>query len=133
MPTAFLSLLRALADSQRELETHVGGPDGATVRPILTRRRRALSVLRAAFMTGDPSEGWPRPAADGSVDMRDLQAREQGLLALYDALLREVPAGSEIHAVLRDQRSETEQARWSLLGLRSGPGPGAGNQPETRR
>lgn len=118
MSQIFASLLWALARSQRQLEACSGGRLGATLRPILMRRRRAIAALRALV----PAEGlrWPGPVPGPrrtDCEERMLHETEVDLLDLYDATLRQVPPGTRLHALLREQRFETEQARWSLGAL----------------
>lgn len=115
-------LLLELEHSLRALEAVQDGGVADILRPIVLRRRRAVSALRTV-MRGLPAMAQGRRAEVRRPvrwTIRDICREEQALLSCYDAAIAACPTESPVQGILGLQRAETEQA-FLYLTTRFGP------------
>lgn len=124
MNRALITLLRQLGESLELMESFSADDMGLLWPGLLARRRRAVVTLRRHLVRRDPQRSGPeRPER---ADLPDLIQHDAALLAQFDATLAFAALPPETRRILRQLRSEVEQARFAmtaLLARRGGAAP----------
>lgn len=114
---AVSALAQALGESVAELE-HAArtGYGAAAIRPVLARRRRALSRLKAELGPGTAIALLFGPP--GARRFGGLEASEGRLVRCYEAAIRELDGMPADVRLLSDQKAEAVEGLLSLAGAR---------------
>jgi hypothetical protein len=106
MTPAIAALIEALEDSIDHLDQSSDGRNGNTVRPILARRRRALSQVKSSLKaSGEQVYQYRRT----TVAPRSIAEAEERLIQCYDKALAEQAFDHQTRLLLNEQRAEAAQ------------------------
>ena len=113
---AIVKILSDLETSLDAMERVYAADPSPILHGVLVRRRRAALVLRNRLSRKDRIRS-SRPAASLKLALPDLIQMESTLLALFDDALHVAGIDPELATILRNLRSEVEQARYSLAAV----------------